>query len=130
MSSHAGGPDADKTALAGFFFCLPAKSVAVRALTIRRRRPVYAADRLEVGQRVGIHLAVPLARREQHLLVGGDREVTERFAGTEVPRPESWGGFIVRPQRIEFWQGQAARLHDRFLYEREGDGWSIRRLAP
>jgi pyridoxamine 5'-phosphate oxidase len=58
------------------------------------------------------------------------REVTERFAGEEVPRPEFWGGYIVRPERIEFWQGQAARLHDRFAYVREGDGWTIQRLAP
>jgi pyridoxamine 5'-phosphate oxidase len=58
------------------------------------------------------------------------REVTERFAGTEVPRPEFWGGYILRPERIEFWQGQAARLHDRFVYIREGEDWSIQRLAP
>jgi pyridoxamine 5'-phosphate oxidase len=58
------------------------------------------------------------------------RQVTERFAGGEVSRPEFWGGYVVRPERIEFWQGQAARLHDRFVYERDGDGWSIRRLAP
>ena len=58
------------------------------------------------------------------------REVTQRFAGGEVPRPEFWGGFIVHPERIEFWQGQAARLHDRFAYVHNGDGWSISRLAP
>lgn len=58
------------------------------------------------------------------------REVEERFDGDEVPRPEFWGGYVLRPERIEFWQGQAARLHDRFLYAREGDGWSIQRLAP
>jgi pyridoxamine 5'-phosphate oxidase len=57
----------------------------------------------------------------------------ERFAGeAEVPRPEFWGGFVLRPATIEFWQGQQARLHDRFLYTREaGDGgWRIERLAP
>jgi pyridoxamine 5'-phosphate oxidase len=58
------------------------------------------------------------------------REVGKRFAGGEIPRPEFWGGFLVRPERIEFWQGQAARLHDRFAYTRAGDGWEIRRLAP
>jgi len=58
------------------------------------------------------------------------RDVTERFAGGEVPRPEFWGGFILRAERIEFWQGQAARLHDRFVYVREAGGWSIQRLAP
>ena len=48
----------------------------------------------------------------------------------EIPRPEFWGGFLMRPDEVEFWQGQQARLHDRFLYRREGDGWKIERLAP
>jgi pyridoxamine 5'-phosphate oxidase len=58
------------------------------------------------------------------------RDVTERFAGADVPRPEFWGGYLLRPDRIEFWQGQAARLHDRFLYTREDEGWRIERLGP
>jgi pyridoxamine 5'-phosphate oxidase len=60
-------------------------------------------------------------------------EIRARFADTEdIPRPDHWGGFILRPVTIEFWQGQQARLHDRFLYAREGerDGWRIERLAP
>jgi pyridoxamine 5'-phosphate oxidase len=70
----------------------------------------------------------PLADRET--LDDRVREVTERFAGAEVPRPEFWGGYLVRPKRIEFWQGQAARLHDRFVYIRQEDGWRIQRVAP
>jgi|SRR5215211_5123817 len=70
----------------------------------------------------------PLSDRE--ILDERVREVTDRFAGDDIPRPQFWGGYIVRPERIEFWQGQAARLHDRFVYQRENDGWSIRRLAP
>jgi pyridoxamine 5'-phosphate oxidase len=55
----------------------------------------------------------------------------ERFAEVEdVPRPETWGGFRLVPETIEFWQGQGARLHDRFLYTRADDGWTVQRLAP
>ncbi|CAN5649740.1 pyridoxamine 5'-phosphate oxidase [soil metagenome] len=46
------------------------------------------------------------------------------------PRPEGWGGYRLLPDRIEFWQGRPARLHDRILYEREGEGWLRCRLAP
>ena len=49
----------------------------------------------------------------------------------EVPLPPFWGGYRVRPQTIEFWQGRANRMHDRFEYTRQGDGtWSITRLSP
>lgn len=46
------------------------------------------------------------------------------------PRPEGWGGFRLVPDRIEFWQGRRARLHDRVLYERSGESWTRSRLAP
>ncbi len=70
----------------------------------------------------------PLASREE--LDERVREVEERFAGEEIPRPEHWGGFILHPLEIEFWQGQVGRLHDRFRYTREGEGWRIERLGP
>ena len=50
--------------------------------------------------------------------------------GDDVPRPEYWGGFLLRPQAIEFWEGRANRLHDRTHYLREGDGWRSERLSP
>jgi pyridoxamine 5'-phosphate oxidase len=53
-----------------------------------------------------------------------------RFGEGEIPRPEHWGGYVVRPLEVEFWQGQVARLHDRFLYTRDGAGWRIERIAP
>lgn len=49
---------------------------------------------------------------------------------TPLPRPAHWGGFILRPHRIEFWQGRPSRLHDRIVYEREGTTWRRSRLAP
>jgi len=58
------------------------------------------------------------------------RDVDARFAGVEVPRPAHWGGYLLRPDTVEFWQGRRGRLHDRFRYAREGDGWRIERLAP
>jgi pyridoxamine 5'-phosphate oxidase len=57
-------------------------------------------------------------------------EAANRFSGGTVPRPDFWGGYALRPEQIEFWQGQAARLHDRFLYTREDGGWRLERLAP
>jgi pyridoxamine 5'-phosphate oxidase len=54
----------------------------------------------------------------------------KRLAGKEVPLPESWGGYAVKPQRWEFWQGRRGRLHDRLVYLPAGDGWRITRLEP
>ena len=56
--------------------------------------------------------------------------VEQRFAGAEVPCPPHWGGFVVDPSEIEFWQGQPSRMHDRLRYRRAADGWSMTRLAP
>lgn len=56
---------------------------------------------------------------------------TERYANGEVPLPPHWGGYRVRPETIEFWQGRPNRLHDRFRYTRKGETeWIIERLAP
>jgi len=58
-------------------------------------------------------------------------EVSSRFEQEEVPIPDFWGGYILRPDYIEFWQGRPGRLHDRILYTRESGGdWKIKRLSP
>ena len=58
------------------------------------------------------------------------RATDRRFPGDDVPLPPNWGGFMLAPRRIEFWQGRPNRLHDRFCYTREASGWRIERLAP
>lgn len=57
-------------------------------------------------------------------------EVERRFAGTAVPRPPHWGGFVVRPERIEFWYGADFRLHERQVYLSEGGSWRREMLYP
>lgn len=57
-------------------------------------------------------------------------EVEQRFAGQPVPRPPFWGGLRLQPERVEFWLGQNARLHDRFSYRRQVSGWDVSRLSP
>jgi len=57
-------------------------------------------------------------------------EMEKKFAGREVPLPPYWGGYTLIPQTIEFWIGHHLRWHDRFVYSRQKNGWSITRLAP
>src|SRR5690606_3604393 len=55
----------------------------------------------------------------------------EKFKeGQNIPRPNFWGGFLVKPIRYEFWQGRSSRLHDRIIYEMENNNWIIKRIAP
>jgi pyridoxamine 5'-phosphate oxidase len=58
------------------------------------------------------------------------RERLARQYPVDPPKPENWGGFRVRPDTVEFWQGRADRLHDRLRYRRDGAEWAVERLAP
>jgi pyridoxamine 5'-phosphate oxidase len=58
------------------------------------------------------------------------QKLSENFPGENIPRPANWGGFILKPLSIEFWQGRPSRLHDRIIYTQENQIWKIERLAP
>jgi pyridoxamine 5'-phosphate oxidase len=71
----------------------------------------------------------PISTRE--LLVTQFMQMKEKFAKGDIPLPDFWGGYLVRPQQIEFWQGGEHRLHDRFEYNKNDNGdWSTQRLMP
>ena len=71
--------------------------------------------------------STPVASRQ--VLESAMQDAKKRYAD-HPPRPPHWGGYRVVPQRLEFWQGRADRLHDRLRYTREGTAWKIERLAP
>ncbi|NQZ59431.1 MAG: pyridoxamine 5'-phosphate oxidase, partial [Lentisphaeraceae bacterium] len=55
---------------------------------------------------------------------------TVKFKGVDVPRPSHWGGYAVKPTKIEFWQGRPNRLHDRLVFTKSGNDWNQSRLSP
>ena len=67
----------------------------------------------------------------RQVLEATQQALEARYEGQEVPRPAHWGGYSLKPVRIEFWQGRASRLHDRLGYALTAEGtWHIKRLAP
>jgi pyridoxamine 5'-phosphate oxidase len=84
------------------------------------------------GSRVGAwasRQSTPLAARRE--LETAVKRVEREYAGRDIPRPPFWGGYVLAPTRMEFWQGRANRLHDRFQFTRNPDGgWEICRLSP
>jgi pyridoxamine 5'-phosphate oxidase len=76
------------------------------------------------------HQSRPIGSRAE--LEAAVHAVEDRFRGQEeIPVPDHWGGFVLHPTRLEFWQEGEFRLHDRFLYEKESDGtWTVKRLSP
>lgn len=88
-------------------------------------------DSRPVGSRLGAW-ASPQSQKiaDREILDKELEKFTAQFSEQLIPRPPHWGGYRVRPIRIEFWQGRSSRLHDRILYEQVQENWQISRLAP
>jgi len=70
----------------------------------------------------------PLSNRKD--LIHSVKMLEKKFGEDPIPRPANWGGFRLAPSKIEFWQSQASRLHDRFLYSKKSGKWTSERLYP
>jgi pyridoxamine 5'-phosphate oxidase len=88
-------------------------------------------DSRPVGSRLGAW-ASPQSQKiaDREILDKELEKITAQFSEQQIPRPPHWGGYRVKPTRIEFWQGRSSRLHDRILYELVDENWQISRLAP
>lgn len=96
----------------------------------RRESVAYFATRPE-GSQIGAWASPQsTAIHGRELLDERVEFFQKKFAGKKVPCPPHWGGYILAPERIEFWQGKKDRLHDRFLYLKSGRKWAQVRLAP
>ena len=91
---------------------------------------IYFHSRPE-GSRLGAW-ASPQSREIPHrnILELNYSKYEAEFSGIQISRPAHWGGYIVIPERIEFWQGRSSRMHDRILFKRNGSAWHRSRLAP
>ena len=90
----------------------------------------YFASR-PTGSQLGAHVSPQsdiIASRE--VLEARQAALEEQFAGKDIPRPSHWGGIVVAPFEMEFWQGRPNRLHDRIVYLKQDDSWSKQRKAP
>ena len=101
------------------------------ARTTAQESATYIRSRLR-GSRLSA-LSSPQSRPVQSRAVLENRvaELSERYAGEDLPLPDNWGGFRLTPESFEFWQNRQDRLHDRLLYRPHPEGgWTIERLAP
>lgn len=117
-----------------FWWDPPGRQVRVEG-SVRRlddaRSDAYFATRPRSSQ-VGAHASCQSAVvADRHQLERQFQEAERRFAGRDVPRPEFWGGYVLEPRLIEFWQTVPGRMHDRIRYRRAAGGaWQQERLSP
>ena len=133
-NSHKGN-DLDENPRAALVFFWPALERQVRIEGTVTKTSAEMADQYfhsrPAGSQIGA-LASPQSSvlTDRHILEQKVQELTEQYENKEIPRPAHWGGYVVNPINIEFWQGRPSRLHDRINYQLIDGQWAISRLAP
>ncbi len=134
-NSHKGAQLAESPyAALTFFYDLLERQIRIEGVV--RKLPAEQSDAYFHSRPRGSQIGAWVSHQSQP--ISSQQELEEKkefyenkFRDTEViPRPEHWGGYLLQPESVEFWQGRPNRLHDRLLYTREGDGWGISRLSP
>lgn len=133
------GRELERTPRAALVFWWEPLQKSVRVEGTVERVPEAESDEYFASRPRGSRIGA-LVSPQSTVLAGGRAELEERAStlkaqyadeSVPVPRPSHWGGYLVRPQRVEFWQGRPSRLHDRLVYERGQHGqWGVTRLAP
>lgn len=107
----------------------------VRIEGVAERLPPEVSKRYFDSRPRGSRIGAWASKQSQTLAERAELEqrvkaFSQKYPGEQVPLPGDWGGYRVRPTAIEFWQGRADRLHDRLVFERDGEAWATRRLYP
>jgi pyridoxamine 5'-phosphate oxidase len=129
------GHDLEENPRAALVFFWPALERQVRIEGMVTKTAAEVADRYfhsrPTGSQIGA-LASPQSSvlTDRHMLEDKVVELTQQYENKDIPRPAHWGGYVVSPVNIEFWQGRPSRLHDRIYYQLTDGQWSISRLAP
>jgi pyridoxamine 5'-phosphate oxidase len=125
--------DANPRAALCFHWAVLQRQVRVSGTVTRTPREDSAAYFATRGR--GSQIGAWASRQSEELpsredLEGRVREIESQYNGRAIPLPPHWGGYLLEPETLEFWQGRADRLHDRLLFTRAGKGWTTRRLYP
>lgn len=133
QSEKASELEANQNAALTFYWQTSARQVRIEGTVkklSRKENIAYFSSRPRLSQ-IGAwasHQSAEINGREE--LEDWFEFYKEKFKGNKVPCPQNWGGYLLIPDRIEFWQGRMSRLHDRLVYTRQIKRWGIKRLSP
>jgi pyridoxamine 5'-phosphate oxidase len=125
--------DANPYAALVFYWALLDRQVRVEGSVVKtsaQESREYFSTRPRESQIGAWASAQSQAIESREILEQRAHELEALYLNREVDRPEHWGGYRLKPERIEFWKSRIGRLHDRILYQRAATGWTITRLAP